>query len=266
MIGRASPPMDLPDIVASAWNAYLRHWPLLMAVALLGAVATGLANFGVLASVPNLPEGVEPTAAEVRHYLQTATPYLAGAGLMTLFTHLALVSAALHVLRGEPDAAVTSALAAGVRAFPAALLAWLAAFLVIVSLLTLGAVTVIGILLLGPLAVHLFVGWLLTPQFIVDERLGPFAALGASRRLVRGLWWRTCAIGLSVLVLYAFPSIIISQLTANYSSNVAVSIVAGLVALVSAPFLALGHTQLYLDNRLRKDAARPAPPPTGVAL
>lgn len=248
-----SAPMDLPDIIAAAWAAGVRHWWLLVRIALLGALLSAAINFALLKTAPIVAEGQEATEEQVRDALTGAAPLFAAATLVSLFTHLALVCAGLELLRGRP-AGADAALWAAVRTLPAGLVAALITLAVGVSL--------VATVILAPLGLYFLINWLLTPQVIMDERRGSLGALRRSRLLVRGQWWHTCAVGLSVLVLYLFPGIVFSWVGASLGSDVAMSAAAGLATLLAAPFLALGHTQLYLDIRQRKgEPMLPTPPP-----
>lgn len=250
--------MDLPDIIAAAATAWARHWAVLARVALPGAVITAAVNLALIAVVPQLPEARDPTPAELRHTLAAATPLLAAAVVVSLFTHLALVRSSLDLFRGQATDAGRAFLAAA-RALPA--------MAIVVGITLAICAALLATVFLTPLALYFLVNWMLAPQFVVDERASGLRALREARLLVRGLWWRSCAIGLSVLVLYVFPSIILAQMASATGSDTVLAVAAGVAFLIAAPFLALGHTQLYLDNRLRKgEPARPAPPRENASL
>ncbi len=255
---RAASPMDLPDVIAATWNACVRYRRILLSIALAGAVVSAVANFGVIRLAPDVPEGEQITNAQFEGFLRASAPWFAAALVANLFTHLSLVHSGLHLFRGQPSG-VGEAFVAGARSLPAAAIAGMIAFLFCLSLLI--------AVILAPLALYLFVGWMLAPEVIVDERRGPFAALARSRRLVRGQWWRACTVGLAILVLYTFPSIVMAAIGGATNSEFGASLAAGLASLVAAPFLAIGHTQLYLDIRLRKgEPALPASPVERASL
>jgi hypothetical protein len=150
-------------------------------------------------------------------------------------------------------------LGAGLRASPAGLLAMIVIVLLCGSL--------VASVLLSPLGLYLAVSWMLALQIILDERCGPIAALRRSRQVVRGQWWRACGIGCCLIVLYLFPGIVLAAVSGGWNSDVATSIAAGLAYLLSAPFLAVAHTQLYLDIRLRKgEPVNPTPPAERIPL
>jgi hypothetical protein len=270
VVERARAPLDLADVIAAAWNACVRHWTLLVRLSLLAALVTTAINLAVVRMGPPAPAGEEVTREEVETLLADLTPYMLLALVVALFTHLALVRASLDILTGG-EARFGESYGAGLRALPVALVSLLTA-VVLFSLLT--AIVTVLMALLPPfgllipvLALYLFICWLFTPQAIVGERRGPFAALRRSRALVQGQWWRTCLVGLSVTVLYLFPGIVFPAIGARFDSEVAASAGAGLASLVAAPFLAMGHTVLYLDIRLRKgEPLRPAPPPERAVL
>src|SRR5262249_46665584 len=66
--------------------------------------------------------------------------------------------------------------------------------------------TVVGI----PFAIYLVVAWGLVFQALLLEELGVRRALGRSRSLVRGSWWRVCWIGLLLTVLLLGISFVLS--------------------------------------------------------
>ena len=260
MIQRAPAEMDLPDIVAAAWKACVRHWSLLVRIALLGALVSAASVYVLIELTPAPAGDEEPTAAAVQEASRRAAPVIVAAAVTSLFTHLALVRAGLDVLRGRP-AGVLRALGEGLRRLPAGTVAVFVILFVTAALLSAATLVPPLGLIAGPLIAYVAVSWLLAVEVVVDERRGPFAALRRSRELVRGLWWRTCIIGLSVLVLYLFPSIILAWVGGAFESELVQSALAGVAFLLGAPFLALGHTQLYLDNRRRKgEPVEPSPP------
>jgi hypothetical protein len=239
------------DIVAATWSACLRHWRPLLLTALPGALLAGFTEFGLLRSQPAPAAGGGTDAESAPTLLVAALPYLLGALVGQVFTHLALVRLALGLVRDE-RVGVAAAWATGLRRLAPGVVAM---FVISLALALLAAT-----LILAPLALYLGVGWILTAQVLIDEEYGAFAALGRSRRLVSGQWWRACTVGLSVLVLSFLPGLVLAQVGAATGSELGAIITAALAALLAAPFLAMGHTMLYLEIRRRKgEPLRPAP-------
>lgn len=241
--------LSLPDIVSDAASVCVRHARLLLPLALPGALLAAAGSYALLVSAPETVNSVEPTAEEVQRAALDAAPWLAVAAAGRVFTHAALVAGVLGIKR-EQNPSAGAAFAAAVRALPVALLSFLL-ILLAVSLLS-------ATILLIPLALYLLVGWVFSAQLIIDDRLGPFRALSASRRLVSGQWWRTFGVGAAVLLLSLLPEFVIAQIVGRAGSDLAASAGAGLAALAGAPFVAAGLSLLYLDTRRVKT---PFPPP-----
>lgn len=243
--------MGVADMVAATWSACVRHGRPLLLAAFPGALLAGLTELGLLRGQGAGAPPDQGTADQASALLAAALPYLVLALVGQVFTHLALVRLALDLLRTEPVHVVT-AWATGLRRLVPGLVAVLAISLTLALL----AAT----LILTPLALYLGVSWMLTAQLLVDEGCGALAALGRSRRLVGGQWWRVCSVGLSVLVLSFLPGLVLPQVGAATDTALGAALSTGLAALLAAPFLAVGHTMLYLEIKRRKgEPLRPAP-------
>jgi hypothetical protein len=125
--------------------------------------------------------------------------------------------------------------------------------------------------LVGGVAVYLVVRWSVAIPALVIERLGAVAALGRSRALVRGAWWRTCltlvllAILLAVLWVmgYALVSALVGTLQAVLAPGVrgqtdwaavVESLLNSAVGLAFGPLFHIGLTLMYYDRRVRVEA------------
>jgi hypothetical protein len=125
-----------------------------------------------------------------------------------------------------------------------------------------GFVSLLGLLLCIIPGIYLGVGFSVAVPVLMTEGLRGFAALGRSRSLVKGFWWRTLgvlALGgiLTALISGALSGILIA-LVSNGSSptawiigNVATSTIA---RVLTTPFTAAFLTVLYFDLRVRKEA------------
>lgn len=269
--------MGLADVIAAAWTACVRHWRSLLLTALPGALLTALLSYALLKAAPTITGSEEVTQAELQSALAGALPVLLPLLLVQLFTHLALVHAGLAILRAEP-VHTGAALRAGGRALLSVLVTGLALFLLFVAGTTLLVIILlppVGFVVLGMLIIspwsrravmrvarwflygwYAVVGWLLAPQVVVDERRGFSAAVVRSAVLTRGQSFRVLGIGLAVLAVSFLPGFVVGQFGRSDGGIIAASAVA---FLLQAPFLALGHTQLYLDIRMRQGV--PARPP-----
>jgi uncharacterized membrane protein len=111
--------------------------------------------------------------------------------------------------------------------------------------------------------IYLYVSFAVAFPVLMSEGQRGRKALGRSRELVRGRWWRTfLLLVVATLLISVITSVIsglIDALVFAGDSNVVevllVTAVAGtLAALVTTPFGAAYHTVLYFDLRVRKEA------------
>jgi hypothetical protein len=242
--------LDMGDIVAGAWSAYVRapgRWLAITVVSFVVIVALQWALGD------RIDLGTDPTTEQV----QDALPYVGVtfglSALAELFTHTALVAAAFAVFGGAA-LNVSSAYGVGVRRF----LPVLAGSLVVGLVAALLSAT----LILLPVAIYLFINWSLLVQVIVAEGEGPLRAMGRSRQIVRGQWWRTLGINLAIALLAFLPGLLIGRVTGSIDQPWATALGTGLGGAITAPFIALAQTLLYADLRARK-GERPLSQPVG---
>ncbi|MFD6989572.1 hypothetical protein [Streptomyces sp. NPDC059943] len=142
----------------------------------------------------------------------------------------------------------------------------------------------VGALVLGPLAVWLWVLFSLAPAVVVIESRGPLAALRRSVELVRGSWWRICGISLLAFVIASVAGMALQQLfnvtrlfpgafdtgefgyeptfgqifvaVSGYLVLALVGQLVGQIFSTTFPQLVLGL--LYIDQRIRKEDLAPA--------
>ena len=126
-----------------------------------------------------------------------------------------------------------------------------------------GFLTVLGALLCLIPGIYLFVVFAVALPVLMSEGEKGRNALGRSRSLVRGRWWKTALLLLVAGLLSSIVSGVVSGAVAalGFASGdepvalffiAAVSGTAG--ALLSTPFSAAYHTVLYFDLRVRKEA------------
>ena len=109
------------------------------------------------------------------------------------------------------------------------------------------ALIIIGI----PLFFYAFVALIFFPQVIVVEGKTPIDALGRSRRLVRGSWWR--AFGIGIVFLIIILGISIPSIIALILSPIAGAIVGAVTSSITTPISSIGITLVYFDLRVRNE-------------
>jgi hypothetical protein len=231
--------MDMGDIVAGAFGIYRRAalpWLAITAVSFLLVFALQWSF------ADDLDLGSDPTEEQIQDSLPAVSALLIGTIVADLFAHLALTAAAVRVLSGA-GISIAGAYASGLRFYLPALAG--SAITGIVAGLC--AATI----LLIPLAVFIFVNWSLITQVIVAEHVGPIRALGRSRQIVRGQWWRTFGIFLAIALLSFLPTIVFGRLTSAGDAWL-VALGAAVSGAIAAPFVAIAQTLLYADLRARK--------------
>jgi hypothetical protein len=112
--------------------------------------------------------------------------------------------------------------------------------------------------------VYLWVSFAVAVPVLLTEDLKGRKALGRSRRLVKGFWWRTFGVVVLGYILSGILSSAIGALVVGITSiesnsgsfaGIVVSVVAGTVSkLLTVPFVAAFVTVLYFDLRVRKEA------------
>jgi hypothetical protein len=126
-----------------------------------------------------------------------------------------------------------------------------------------GILTVLGFLALIVPGVYLYVAFTVAVPVLLVEGVGPWRALGRSRRLVRGRWWGTLGVSIVGSLLVSVVSLAISGLLvgvafANPSRNTVTGFVlntlaATLGSMIATPAAAAFVTVLYIDLRVRKE-------------
>jgi hypothetical protein len=268
----ASPPMDLPDVIAAAWGLSTRHWDSLLRTALLPVAAWTAASAGLYRAIPTSTEAQPLTAEQTRNALMNGAPWIVVLMLIGMVAHLALLRAVLDLL-GERRPRPWGALAVALSTLPPVTAIWLGVTVGLVVALAataalgfspLGWVVLLGLLitrwgrrvLTGARrglreVVYIVVGLLVIPLIVVDQRPGLLETTRRARGLVRGQAWRTLGVGLAVFVVSLLPGFVLARAGAALGSDTSVVLLGGVAMLLQAPFLAAGHAHLYLDLRAR---------------
>lgn len=124
------------------------------------------------------------------------------------------------------------------------------------------AISMGGLLVLAAVFVvaYLAVLWALAPAAYVLEPVGVVAALGRSRALVRGAWWRTFGTLLVAGFVVAVPAVVVMGLFGSFSLEsqgagalVRTALALAVIGTFAAPF-GTGVTGLiYVDRRIRRE-------------
>lgn len=130
-----------------------------------------------------------------------------------------------------------------------------------VSIIT-GVISVLGLIACLLPGVYLFVSFTVAVPVLLTEQRRGFSALGRSRELVRGFWWRTLGIVvlgaiLSSIVAGLLQALVLGLVSTGSSSAgwIAGTVFAGTLSkMITTPFTAAFVTVLYFDLRVRKEA------------
>jgi hypothetical protein len=253
-------PLEIGDLLDETFRMYRRHFLLFAGISVILAIPSaalyglGLAWFSI---------GLNTTSSASD--LGPVTGFLGAIGAAALvnllflpFSHSAIVYAACESAIGRPVTA--SGVFFGVlrRYFP--LLGYWVLFNTFTAYLAL-------ILCLAPFALWLwgFVLWVAAVPAMFVENIGLGAAIGRSRQLVQGRWWRTFLILFLTYVLYFVVSIALGGfinlaqglLSIVVSPFIASAVVLGsgqIVAAVLAPIAQIVFVLIYFDLRVRREA------------
>ncbi|HEY3181263.1 MAG TPA: hypothetical protein VGJ77_00380 [Gaiellaceae bacterium] len=127
-----------------------------------------------------------------------------------------------------------------------------------------GLAALLGLILCVIPGIYLWVVFALAVPVLLTEDKRGTKALGRSRDLVRGYWWRTFAIVLLGTILASIIGAVIGGVVGSTSgfdttptdlTSGVLSVVAGTVSdVITTPFTAAFVTVLYFDLRVRKEA------------
>ena len=126
-----------------------------------------------------------------------------------------------------------------------------------------GLLTIVGAIFCIIPGIYLGVAFAVALPVLMSEGQRGSKALGRSRELIRGRWWKTAltllVAGLLASILSGLVTgVVTATTTSTGSDRVAIffiAVVGGtLGAVVSTPFSAAYHTVLYFDLRVRKEA------------
>ncbi|WP_148134633.1 hypothetical protein [Candidatus Formimonas warabiya] len=118
-----------------------------------------------------------------------------------------------------------------------------------------------GLLLFIIPGIFLMVRWFLNPQAVMMENVAGTKALGRSKELVKGYWWRSFWFVIVVGIITGVASgivVVLSSLAASVAGNGQVEVVmtnflTPLVTVIVSPYSVIAATLYYFELRARKE-------------
>ncbi len=127
---------------------------------------------------------------------------------------------------------------------------------IILIVLALVASVILMFILVGiPLFFYFLMIWFFAPHAIIIEGRNPISALGRSRELVYGSWWRVFGIGVVIVLIIIGLSVIITLIALVLSSLSPIlgSIATIIMSTMLFPITYVAGTLVYIDMRVRKE-------------
>lgn len=254
-------PLEIGDLLDETFRMYRRHFLLFAGISVLlslpAAALSGLA-FGLLGGLVQTGGTSSPPDLSI---FTVMLPVLALASLLGIglvpFSYGAVTFAACESAAGRPVSAGSVVRGVGRRYF-ALLGYWLLFFFSLFVSLILCVLPVV-------LWTWVFVMWIVATPVMFVENAGLGAAVGRSRMLVQGRWWRTfLALFLLAIVFYvvrlalsAFVEIAQVLLELVLSPFIAAAIASASAEIVDAlvnPVMQIAIVLIYFDLRVRREA------------
>jgi len=259
------------DVMSGITTAYRRDWRSLFGVS---AIVNGIQYFlliilGVITLIMALPAIRQladlpdnPTSEQLRPILPGLLLKVAIALVIFVFVNSIcrmVLGALVSVIVGED----TVARKIGVREALGMIRPVLNRLILQGIVSTLGFA--LGIVLLVIPAIWLFGVWTALAPAVAQERTTVRGAFGRSRRLLKGLFWRTIGIRLLAVLLATAVSYVLAlplrlgSLIEDSSTTVAIIVICifglaqFLISMVTGPITAIACTLLYFDARMRKE-------------
>lgn len=244
-------PMDMGDIVAGAWTIYRRAPLRWLALTLVSIIVMTPLEF-LAARQVDLSKPL--TNEEMVNALPWTAPVALGFVLVNLFSYTLIVLAAAEMLRGG-SINVARTYERGLALYPAALVAGIVFILMVLA---------VASLFLAPFGLYFGILLALMLQVIAIEEAGPGRAIGRSRAIIRGHWFRVFGILLAILLLSFLPQLVIGALIGGFQAPLLTAFGAALATAVALPFIGIALTLLYADLRVRKGERPLSPPATPI--
>ncbi len=250
-------PLGIGEILDAAIKLFTRHWrPLVLSVVGL-VLPVQIVSALVTASVA--PEQFDFTTTESGVSEDEEAEFLVGQGIVVLLSFISVLLATAVCFKAVADAYLgvepdwRRSLRFAVRR--------LGGLFVLAFAFAL-AVAIASIALLLP-GIWLAVAFSVAVPALLLERIGPFAALGRSFRLVRGRWWATFGallvgyllVGILGAIVQGIVMVVPSVIAEGNTLVGAISSVIGgtLGAVLTTPYSAAVIALVYFDLRVRKE-------------
>jgi hypothetical protein len=259
-------PLGIGEILDAGIKIYTRNWltlwKIVVFVVLPAQILVNIVEISALPSGASLSSG-SPFGPSVSGPVvvshQQAVTFAVGliAGLLInfvagRFAQAGCFRAVADAYLGE-EVGWRSSLRFALRRLPA---------IVVLSILS-GILVGLGALLCIVPGIYLYVGFAVAVPVLLVEGAGPSAALGRSRRLVKGRWWGTLGVELVgyllvTIVSGALTGLVVGVAFANPARNTVTGFVLNTVAttvgsMIGTPAAAAFVTVLYIDLRVRKE-------------
>jgi hypothetical protein len=254
-------PLEIADVLDETFRLYRRHFLLFAGISVVLSIPSAALSglfIGVLGGiVPVQGSTAQPDFSALAVFIPALlVASLLGFALLP-FTHGAVTYAACESALGRPVSAGGVLRGVGRRYF-ALLGYWLLFYF---------SLFVSVILCLVPVVLWLwvFVMWIVAPPAMFVENIGLGQAIGRSRMLVQGRWWRTFLVLLLLgvivyvvqLALSAFVQIAQLVLALVVSRFIATAIATASAQIVGAlvnPIMQIAIVLIYFDLRVRREA------------
>lgn len=257
-------PLGIGEILDVGIKIYTRNWltlwKIVVFVVLPAQILVNVVEISAAPSGTTLSSGgprLNGNAVVVTRH-QAAVLFV-GLGVGFLITFLAAHLAQAGCLRAIADAYLgeepkwRSSLRYGVRRLPA---------IVVLSIVS-EILIVLGAILCVVPGIYLWAAFYVTVPVLLVEGVGPFRALGRSRRLVKGRWWGTFGVAvigylLVAVVTTALTAVVVGIAFANPARNTVTGFALNTLAstigsMLTTPAAAAFATVLYIDLRVRKE-------------
>ena len=126
----------------------------------------------------------------------------------------------------------------------------------LIVLVALIGCAILALILIGiPVFFYILVSWFFFLEAIILEGKGPTAAIGRSRDLVKGSWWRVFGIGVVffLLVLALDLGAVMATAIVGLANATAGEVVGSVLFIFLSPIAPIGATLVYFDLRVRKE-------------
>lgn len=234
--------MPIREIVRGTIAFYRAHVELILIVTF---PVVAFVDLVIGAGLGELTAGVHKKVSVADGYISLAANYLVTVPLVTLI----LARAVVLDRGGEGAVRIRDVAEQGLDLF-------LPALLVVILFVT--AVVAFGVLLIVP-GIYIAVSWYFVVQAVAVDGHRGFGAAMASAALVRGRWWHTAAVLVSLQLLADVASLaviaIFQSLASAVDSDAILILGTVLIDTVALPFVAIGATLYYLELRERAPVA-----------